>query len=81
MFSPGDAVTVRHRDENTEYPQVHTHELHDAVSVWYHRGIICDPKPDTPEGHHVVRFGFFLSFKMLTIPFEDLMLDPQQGRT
>ena len=80
MFAAGDVVAVVHRDEHTEYPQPHKHgDLCDAVGLWYHRGVICTPEPDTPEGHHKVYFGFLLSHKIVTIPFEDLMIHPQHA--
>ena len=50
MFQPGDAVRVNRGDESTRYPEVRTHELVLAASVWHVPCSVCEPVPTPLTG-------------------------------
>ena len=71
MFQKGDVVCLLPDHEIDEYDTVRHGKISGFVLTKVN-GIVAEPNPNTPPGHHVIYYDYTMSYHLVTIPWQDL---------
>ena len=75
MLQTGDVVSLLPGREAKLYDTFEGGML-SGFTLKHRRGVVTEPHRDTPTGHHVIVYNYTMTYTMVTIPAQDLELEP-----